>query len=153
MDLLQSVSVPVLTEMGIAPNRERKNSIPPPLESTCKPTNGRYTYASPNGVVAQLVRAPDCRSGGCGFEPRRPRFLRVQISLMQVPSVLRRRVSSCKTDLNTEAQSHRGYVDRPGDSLSPSVSASSSSSCFIPDLTLPEFPSVSLCLCVSKTTR
>ena len=25
------------------------------------------------GVVAQLVRAPDCRSGGCGFEPRRPR--------------------------------------------------------------------------------
>ncbi len=26
------------------------------------------------GVVAQLVRVPDCRSGGCGFEPRRPRF-------------------------------------------------------------------------------
>ncbi len=25
------------------------------------------------GDVAQLVRAPDCRSGGCGFEPRRPR--------------------------------------------------------------------------------
>ena len=25
------------------------------------------------GVVAQLVRVPDCRSGGCGFEPRRPR--------------------------------------------------------------------------------
>ena len=25
------------------------------------------------GAVAQLVRAPDCRSGGCGFEPRRPR--------------------------------------------------------------------------------
>ena len=22
------------------------------------------------GAVAQLVRAPDCRSGGCGFEPR-----------------------------------------------------------------------------------
>ena len=25
------------------------------------------------GVVAQLVRASDCRSEGCGFEPRRPR--------------------------------------------------------------------------------
>ena len=26
------------------------------------------------GGVAQLVRVPDCRSGGCGFEPRRARF-------------------------------------------------------------------------------
>src|SRR5688500_14697513 len=26
------------------------------------------------GAVAQLVRVPDCRSGGCGFEPRRPRL-------------------------------------------------------------------------------
>ena len=26
-----------------------------------------------HGVVAQLVSALDCRSGGCGFEPRRPR--------------------------------------------------------------------------------
>ena len=25
------------------------------------------------GDVAQLVRVPDCRSGGCGFDPRRPR--------------------------------------------------------------------------------
>ena len=25
------------------------------------------------GDVAQLVRVPDCRSGGCGFESRRPR--------------------------------------------------------------------------------
>ena len=27
------------------------------------------------GAVAQLVRAPDCRSGGCGFESRPRRFL------------------------------------------------------------------------------
>ncbi len=27
------------------------------------------------GDVAQLVSAPDCRSGSCGFEPRRPRHL------------------------------------------------------------------------------
>src|SRR3954451_15562957 len=27
-----------------------------------------------SGRVAQLVRVPDCRSGGCGFEPRRARL-------------------------------------------------------------------------------
>jgi hypothetical protein len=26
------------------------------------------------GAVAQLARASDCRSEGCGFEPHRPRF-------------------------------------------------------------------------------
>ncbi len=26
------------------------------------------------GAVAQLVRVPDCRSGGCGFESRPPRY-------------------------------------------------------------------------------
>ena len=35
---------------------------------------GRKLKASKNiGGVAQLVRVPDCRSGGCGFESRRPR--------------------------------------------------------------------------------
>lgn len=29
------------------------------------------------GDVAQLVRVPDCRSGGCGFESRRPRSRKV----------------------------------------------------------------------------
>ena len=29
---------------------------------------------SPQGGVAQLVRASDCRSEGCGFEPRHPRL-------------------------------------------------------------------------------
>lgn len=32
------------------------------------------------GAVAQLVRAPDCRSGGYGFEPRRPRLIRLDIA-------------------------------------------------------------------------
>jgi hypothetical protein len=31
-------------------------------------------YGEQPGVVAQLVRAPDCRSGGCGFESRPPRL-------------------------------------------------------------------------------
>ena len=30
-----------------------------------------WKYA--RGAVAQLARVPDCRSGGCGFESRRPR--------------------------------------------------------------------------------
>src|SRR5262245_18132095 len=34
----------------------------------------KFTIQCQFGAVAQLVRVPDCRSGGCGFEPRRPRF-------------------------------------------------------------------------------
>ena len=42
-------------------------------------SDSREPYAPPrslplHGAVAQLVRVPDCRSGGCGFEPRRRRF-------------------------------------------------------------------------------
>ncbi len=33
----------------------------------------------PNGAVAQLVRAPDCRSGGCGFDSRPPRLLKALV--------------------------------------------------------------------------
>ena len=29
-------------------------------------------------AVAQLVRAPDCGSGGCGFETHRPPFNKVK---------------------------------------------------------------------------
>src|SRR6188472_32793 len=32
------------------------------------------------GAVAQLVRVPDCRSGGCGFESRRARLIRTLVS-------------------------------------------------------------------------
>ena len=37
------------------------------------PKPGDADCCSPIGAVAQLVSAPDCRSGGCGFESRRPR--------------------------------------------------------------------------------
>ena len=34
-----------------------------------------FTPLADPGAVAQLVRAPDCRSGGCGFESRPRRSL------------------------------------------------------------------------------
>ena len=34
-----------------------------------------YNKGSHSGAVAQLVRVPDCRSGGCGFESRQRRSI------------------------------------------------------------------------------
>ena len=41
------------------------------------------TLCSPRGALAQLVRAPPCHGGGCGFEPRRLRhsFIRLKNGL------------------------------------------------------------------------
>src|ERR1044072_1915606 len=54
-----------------------KNSGSVLREETCElDTWPRYALQIrvSTGGVAQLVSVPDCRSGGCGFEPRRPRF-------------------------------------------------------------------------------
>ncbi len=46
--------------------------MPPFSTTTAVPSiAGRTTRVQPYRLV---VRVPDCRSGGCGFEPRRPRF-------------------------------------------------------------------------------
>ena len=37
-----------------------------------------------HGAVAQLVRALDCRSRGCGFEPRQRRFRKALFSRLQI---------------------------------------------------------------------
>lgn len=43
--------------------------------SCCLQVGGVWLVSLPptHGDVAQLVRVPDCRSGGCGFDSRRPR--------------------------------------------------------------------------------
>src|SRR5436190_722845 len=46
-------------------------SAPPPLQSI-----------SSRGVLAQLVRAPPCHGGGCGFEPRRLRIFFESLSAL-----------------------------------------------------------------------
>ena len=43
-------------------------------DDDCSGTAATRVLASSLGAVAQLVRAPDCRSGGCGFDSRRRRF-------------------------------------------------------------------------------
>ena len=46
-----------------------------PRKPTCSPVFSQYnSRLECYGGVAQLVRVPDCRSGGCGFESRRPRL-------------------------------------------------------------------------------
>src|SRR5206468_5212090 len=39
------------------------------------------TVSPSQGVLAQLVRAPPCHGGGCGFEPRRLRILCFALTL------------------------------------------------------------------------
>ena len=41
----------------------------------------------PRGALAQLVRAPPCHGGGCGFEPRRLRCLLLDEKRPQEPVV------------------------------------------------------------------
>lgn len=38
------------------------------------PYHGTYSEEQGEGAVAQLVRVPACRAGGCGFESHQPRL-------------------------------------------------------------------------------
>ena len=49
------------------------------------------------GAVAQLVRVPDCRSGGCGFESRPPRLQNASRKLEAFPFLGPRRRGLLKT--------------------------------------------------------
>ena len=64
-------------------------------KSACVENRHMILYTSfftHRGVVAQLVSALDCRSGGCGFEPRRPRqsekIGRLPRGVMVAPQIL-----------------------------------------------------------------
>src|SRR5215472_14059051 len=47
-----------------------------------------YTLFFPRGALAQLVRAPPCHGGGCGFEPRRLRsFNHLSLPLLEIEPV------------------------------------------------------------------
>jgi hypothetical protein len=54
--------------------RRSRQSVRRPQTHLSRPC-GERPFVEIFGAVAQLVRVPDCRSGGCGFEPRRRRFL------------------------------------------------------------------------------
>jgi outer membrane murein-binding lipoprotein Lpp len=62
-----------------APGKSGPELAPPRKRDRILSAQGRATGFVRNnlfGAVAQLVRVPDCRSGGCGFESRPPRFRR-----------------------------------------------------------------------------
>jgi hypothetical protein len=42
------------------------------------------TLCSSPGALAQLVRAPPCHGGGCGFEPRRLRIVSVNVAAAHI---------------------------------------------------------------------
>ena len=51
-----------------------------------------------DGAVAQLVRVPDCRSGGCGFESRLRRLTKSPVFHCELRAffVFRPRLSGCR---------------------------------------------------------
>src|SRR5262249_61877574 len=61
-----------------------------------------------NGGVAQLVRVPDCRSGGCGFEPRRPRFGKPAVTGTQAPPAAGLVILIGWTDFPAETRTRKG---------------------------------------------
>ena len=64
---------------------------------SCCPRREDQVYCAPfYGGVAQLVSAPDCRSGGCGFEPRLSRqFFRKADSFGNRPFFVERSYCPC----------------------------------------------------------
>src|SRR6478735_2671498 len=79
-------------------NGDRAPLLQPPIFQTGRPeipfpqlrvTTPASTICPSRGVLAQLVRAPPCHGGGCGFEPRRlRRFHRRLLLVLMIVIVL-----------------------------------------------------------------